>query len=58
MNLHRCDCSGTSLLSACVAQQHCALGQCILPGFVSHVRWCGGTADLYEQQIFIGVTAV
>ena len=57
VDLHRCKCSGTRLLSAGLAQQHRATRQAVDPKHCNSAQVLG-TAHLYAEWIFTGVNAV
>ncbi len=57
VNLHRFTCFDKSLLSACFAQQHRAMGMHFAQTTAA-VHWCWVTSHLYEQQIYIGLFAL
>ena len=57
MDLHRCECSGTRLLSPCFAQQHETRTQAFALNLAAGYL-CSVKTQLYEQWIFIGVNAV
>ena len=50
-------CCHTSLLLACVAEQHWAVGDAFAVDNGA-VHWCWIMAHLYEKQIFTGISAV
>ena len=56
-SLHRCICSDTSLLATCLAQQHWSVRSAFCQEQY-YSALCRVTAQLYEQQVFIGVFAV